>query len=907
MKLSPFYYFLGLFSLWVQLVSAQEGSLYIQDYPIPEIPTPTTVYSIQSGARDHMYLGGSYGVYIFNGASWDTIRTPGSVFALAPDTRQKGRMYVGGRNFFGYLMLQPDGRLRYEALYEQSQGDFEIEQIIVCQQDIFFKSAEQIFVVQRKWAEVRETLRAPANQPFEAIFKMQDQVFVSIQAQGLHQIQRAGQNYTIAPIEQFASQNILTAIPYSERLMLLGTKDSQLHVFDGKKMVPFKFESQAYIRHCHLENGLSLPNDRLALGTRLGGVLIVNKNSRETEEVINFQTGLADDEILSMGLDAQIGLWLGHGQGVSRVDLQMPLRLFSTYNGLEGNVSTSYHTGDTLYVGTSQGLFYLKKMEDYQEVKRNLRKKPTTQWVQVKVYEPKEKTKVGKLIKKVFGKKQPEMQAKYKWVPQTVTQEMPKDAPPEKTPENIYALQSIAYAYRPIAGIRGKVQRVLPVSKDEMLVASNVGLYRLRALDVDTLIADVQVFAILPDQKNEQKFWLATEKGLYQIHKTSEGVWKKKIVFDPGEILLAMHWFQGYLWLSGDKNVYRVDPARPQRQMKSFAIANPYGQANQFFHKEKYLYLNTWNRIYRYNPFFDLLVPKNELSSNRTIINHQTGYQWERGESGWEAQGIDTTQYFVFDFLNFLPRVQDISINSAQGLWICSESQLYHLTTKNPRIYSQKADLAVHTLSDREKSFYPLRQPSIDYSVEALDLRFRLAHPFYLGGERTRYQYLLQNFDKNWSDWVTKPEVSFSHLPPGNYALRMRALNALGQVSEESRFYFRVEPPFWQTWWFYVTQTSVMVSLILLSFYFNYNETKRGRRWSQFLTILTIITLFEFLVLLIEPYVERFSGGVPLFKLLMNIILAFSLNPAERYFKAWLARSRRVRKITKKQVQPELE
>ena len=65
-----------------------------------------------------------------------------------------------------------------------------------------------------------------------------------------------------------------------------------------------------------------------------------------------------------------------------------------------------------------------------------------------------------------------------------------------------------------------------------------------------------------------------------------------------------------------------------------------------------------------------------------------------------------------------------------------------------------------------------------------------------------------------------------------------------------------------------------------------YNRTGKQSNASHTLTFVTILTVFEFFVLMIEPYVDEFSGGVPVFKLVMNILLAISLDPAEKFIRS---------------------
>jgi ligand-binding sensor domain-containing protein/signal transduction histidine kinase len=69
--------------------------------------------------------------------------------------------------------------------------------------------------------------------------------------------------------------------------------------------------------------------------------------------------------------------------------------------------------------------------------------------------------------------------------------------------------------------------------------------------------------------------------------------------------------------------------------------------------------------------------------------------------------------------------------------------------------------------------------------------------------ERVRYRYLLEGYDHDWSQPVSLPEAAYTNLGPGPYRLRVRAANADGVWSaQEASLEFRVDPKWWQTWWF---------------------------------------------------------------------------------------------------------
>ena len=59
---------------------------------------------------------------------------------------------------------------------------------------------------------------------------------------------------------------------------------------------------------------------------------------------------------------------------------------------------------------------------------------------------------------------------------------------------------------------------------------------------------------------------------------------------------------------------------------------------------------------------------------------------------------------------------------------------------------------------------------------------------------------MLQNFDKTWSQPSSSTQVTYSNLPPGDYAFRVMATNNQGSWSESKIAYtFTVKAPFYQT------------------------------------------------------------------------------------------------------------
>ena len=92
----------------------------------------------------------------------------------------------------------------------------------------------------------------------------------------------------------------------------------------------------------------------------------------------------------------------------------------------------------------------------------------------------------------------------------------------------------------------------------------------------------------------------------------------------------------------------------------------------------------------------------------------------------------------------------------------------------------------------------PVRVPStqrrllIEYSALSL-----------VGSSRLRFRYRLDGFDHGWSEPVASRQAIYTNLGPGSYQFRVAASNTDGVWNgAEATLPFKIEPAFWQAWWF---------------------------------------------------------------------------------------------------------
>lgn len=93
---------------------------------------------------------------------------------------------------------------------------------------------------------------------------------------------------------------------------------------------------------------------------------------------------------------------------------------------------------------------------------------------------------------------------------------------------------------------------------------------------------------------------------------------------------------------------------------------------------------------------------------------------------------------------------------------------------------------------------------SVVLSPGVEDLAFSYSAPSFVDPRRVRFRFMLDGFDPDWIEAGELRDVRYSKLPPGDYTFRVMAGNEDGVWSSKvAEMPFRLEPSFYQTWWFF--------------------------------------------------------------------------------------------------------
>ncbi len=89
----------------------------------------------------------------------------------------------------------------------------------------------------------------------------------------------------------------------------------------------------------------------------------------------------------------------------------------------------------------------------------------------------------------------------------------------------------------------------------------------------------------------------------------------------------------------------------------------------------------------------------------------------------------------------------------------------------------------------------------VQLSYDNNDLSFQYQGISYASRGDIRYRYMMDGVDDEWLE-TRETKINYGSVPPGNYMLRIKAVNTQGVESAEENIFIKIKPPFWQTWWF---------------------------------------------------------------------------------------------------------
>ncbi len=336
---------------------------FIKNFSPGEYKASPGIWGIVQANNGAIFFGTTgFGILMYQNNQWSTIKIPHAhiIYSLAKD--EKGVIYVGTIGDFGYLE-EKNKTYYYHSLLDKewvSQNPVDIVwNIITNEQGVYFQTRKIIY----RWHN--ETLTSVKGASFfYKMNKVKEKIYLRYQNKGFVQIQ--GSHIKIVENGNlFAKKSLLTCLGFDENHMLCLAGETILdekklleaYLYDGKIFSSFNIDAINYLKENLCYSSLKLPQNLYAIGTKGGGVVIID-NEGSTKFILNKKSGLMDDYIRSIYIDNKKRIWLGTSYGISRIDIFSPLFIYDEKSGFKGQVDLITRFNGKLYFTTNYGLYF---------------------------------------------------------------------------------------------------------------------------------------------------------------------------------------------------------------------------------------------------------------------------------------------------------------------------------------------------------------------------------------------------------------------------------------------------------------------------------------------------------------------------------------------------------------------
>ncbi len=755
------------------------------------------------------------GILSFDGKDWSTIRIPIIPYAMRKNSFD-GKIYIGGDNNYGYLEKDHTGSYDYVSLSGDSSKAGVITRIVFSDSLVWFYSEQTASRYNLNVGICELQLNAKQDQPFTGMFITPENTFINVAGKGLYRLE-SDTLFLIVTGYLTEDVDILFCLPYNDSRVLVGLGNGDLSLFDGIKYYDYEVKDEDYLKNNILSEGITLGDTAYAFSTLDGGALVIEKSSGKILFTINNQNQLPDDEVYAIGKDKTGGLWLSHQYGLTRADLHLPVANYSIFPGLMGNLTSALRHGEELYVATSEGVYYLSEVKNYDEVQIYTRTPVKTSPSIDIVEEQEQKSSRKNIFTRIFGKKTDKEQPEQK-TEQEVS--VPAKSATRITRKTVSRLKSINYVYKKVEGLNEKCRQLVSTSGG-LLAATNRGLFAIKDHKANIIEGNRYINAITWEP-SDNKYLVAANDGYFSVTYRN-GKWIPDII-DPqfyNTVYSIIAENSKTFWMGGDDIAYRVEMNEEEANVKYFnySVKNEFRQRYVVDMANDSVILCSETGIYFFDEESDEFIPCDRVTDIKEQQTDLTlplaNFPLFRYGGDWVSKGtqkdIETNELALLKLFD-----EVVSVTSEKdNLWIISgDNVLFGIDRKRSAEITPSINILIKSISNEKGISFNLSDIKFQRGDDVIV--FDIIAPGYLKTNTTQYQYFINKQMSSWSSWSVLTHYEKTITKAGDYTLQVRAKDLWGNIGEPVSVDFTIKAPFTETAFFYILSGIVLLSLIIV-------------------------------------------------------------------------------------------
>jgi ligand-binding sensor domain-containing protein len=358
-----------IFALWLLSVSAvlsfsarsapadaPIGEPFVSRYSPAELNVYPQNFDLVQSPDGLIYVANSEGVLEFDGAHWRHVKLPEEEFARSLAVDDRGRVFVGSFNHFGYLERDAANQNRFVDLTlqfvdpENAVKLADVWNIEVTDVGVFFATRNAIFL----WRDGGPAGTWTSEAGFGRMNFVHDRLLVRERGRGLLELKR-GELALVSGTERFAETAISDLVPLTDGRVLIVAED-QLHTLAHDRLEPFVAAYQELPRSALIYRAKVLGDGSIAMGTTTGKLHVISPDGADGRSF-----GLSDFLISALMIASDGSLWVSTDEDIVRLSMPSAWSYFGSRHGFNGFITDFMVFRDERLISTNAGVYRFKK------------------------------------------------------------------------------------------------------------------------------------------------------------------------------------------------------------------------------------------------------------------------------------------------------------------------------------------------------------------------------------------------------------------------------------------------------------------------------------------------------------------------------------------------------------------
>ncbi|MFK8058915.1 MAG: ATP-binding protein [Polaribacter sp.] len=714
-----------------------------------------------------LYVANTVGFLEFNGTSWRTFKPENDGVPLSFVKNSKGKIFTGGTSFIGYLEKNNKGEIYCVSFKDILPKNFYIGNVwdVYCVNDvIYFRNDKNILRLRNDNIDV---LNSPDN--IQNFFKLENDLYINTNI-GLYKLVKDNFKFLKAT-EGLPNKDIRAIYKTDNEGFNIVTLKTGIFKLYRDKLIPLKNKTIDFLKEKMVFTAKVIDNKTIAFSTVKGGVLFTDFSLNPIYRIS--ETGnLSNNSSKKIKKDYQGNLWIGSDKGITKINYPITTTFFHHNKSNLGTIEEITSHKSDLFLGSSAGTFKLNRVSGNDILTKN----HYSEFEHIKNDQIENFANFSLGNKLLFG-----------------------GMNSTKIYENGNSLILNNFSSRKF---------YKSIHHPNVLYMGHAFGFEIFTLDINNNIISKKTIKNLPEirgvaEDNNKNLWLTSvSDGVYKITFDNDFVKHKVTQFLEEDGLPSLR----------DNLVYNIN--------------------------NNDVLFTTYKGLFKFDENIQKFVPETRFGEKYAGgKNHFIyAFNFDKNENAWmhsfrNKRATAAIKDSLGNYILYEKPLQDIG--KMQAYEILSEPD------KNVVWFGGSDGLARFDISKaktkKDTLFYAVISKVIGVNDSVLvgghqfnksikttlsaserDIRFEVGATDFTNLKETKYQYFLDGYDQNWSDFTNEAFKIYTNLNYGDYTFKVRAKNYSENISIPDSYTFSILP-FW-----YQTKLTRIIFLILIIGFVSY-------------------------------------------------------------------------------------